>query len=259
MQVVGKQAQDSNQTASGEEIIPGALYVVATPIGNLEDITYRAVKIIAAVDLVVAEDTRHTRKLLDRYGISNGMSSYHEHNARKVLPTLLNSLESGKSIALVSDAGTPGVSDPGYRLIHEAVELGIRVIPIPGASALLASVVASGLPIDRFTFEGFLPRKKGRKTRLEELLTETRTMVFYESPFRLAATLRDMAEAWGEERKAVVGRELTKKFEELVHGTLGTLRELYEEKQVKGEIAIVVAGCEKVKKTRRSMGSGERK
>ncbi|MCB2200417.1 16S rRNA (cytidine(1402)-2'-O)-methyltransferase [bacterium] len=225
-----------------ESLEPGALYVIATPIGNLADITLRALYFLANVDLVAAEDTRHTRLLLERHGIRTAMRSYHEHNAQKVLPALIDHLKSDSTLALVSDAGTPGVSDPGYRLIHEAIKEGLKVVPLPGASALLGAIVPSGLPMDRFTFEGFLPKKKGRQTRLEELRDEPRTMVFFESPQRLGKTLNDLNTALGSDRQVTIAREVTKAFEEFVHGSLGELSQHYESAPVKGEIAIVVEG-----------------
>lgn len=226
----------------GEEILPGTLYVVSTPIGNLADITYRAVHILENVDIVAAEDTRRTRTLMEHYNIPTPMVSYHEHNARKVLPELVSRLTAGLSLALVSDAGTPTLSDPGYRLVRAAHESGRRVVPIPGASAALAALVAAGLPTDRFTFEGFLPRKKGRQTCINELADETRTIILFESPLRTPRTLRDLAECLGPERKAVVCRELTKRFEEFIHGSLGELSARYENKPPRGEVTILVEG-----------------
>ncbi|MBD3165166.1 16S rRNA (cytidine(1402)-2'-O)-methyltransferase [bacterium] len=223
----------------------GTLYIVATPIGNLSDLSPRAVETLTSVDLIAAEDTRHTSILLREHGITVPMQSYHEHNAQKALPGLLHELEQGKSIAYASDAGTPAVSDPGYKLVRAVLDAGGRVVPIPGPSAVLTALVASGLPTDRFTFEGFLPRKKGRQTRLKELAGEPRTMIFFESPKRLARTLHDMAEHFGEDRNAAVCRELTKTFEEVVREPLGALARLYEPHPPKGEITLVVAGYRK--------------
>ncbi len=231
-----------------EEILAGVLYVVATPIGNLGDITLRALHVLDKVDVIASEDTRRTRILLDRYGIATKTVAYHEHNARHVLPRLLEQLHDGQTIAQVSDAGTPGVSDPGYRLIHEAVAAGIPVIPIAGASALLAALIPSGLPLDRFTFEGFLPRKKGRRTRLDELAQETRTMVLFESPVRTPRTLRDLAETLGGGRRAALGRELTKRFEEFVYGTLDELAQRYNDQPPRGEVTLVIEGLGKQKR-----------
>jgi 16S rRNA (cytidine1402-2'-O)-methyltransferase len=223
----------------------GTLYIVATPIGNLGDLSPRAAQTLSSVDLIAAEDTRHTSILLREHGISTPMHSYHEHNAQKALPGLLRELEAGRSLAYVSDAGTPAVSDPGYKLIRAAIEAGAVVVPIPGPSAVLAALVASGLPTDRFTFEGFLPRKKGRQTRLKELAQEPRTMVFFESPKRLARTLNDLADHLGDERDTAVCRELTKTFEECVRGGLRDLSSRWKDQPPRGEITLVVAGFRK--------------
>lgn len=219
-----------------------ALYLVATPIGNLADITLRALETLAAADLLACEDTRVTRVLLDRYGIKQRPTPYHEHNAAEAGPRLIEALASGRSVALVSDAGTPLVSDPGFRLVAQALEAGIRVVPIPGASAVLAALTASGLPSDAFLFAGFLPVKDGqRRTRLDELKSVPATLVFFESPRRLADTLAAMAGVFGEARAAAVGRELTKAFEEMRTGTLGALAAHYAEAGTpKGEIVICV-------------------
>ena len=218
-----------------------ALYLVATPIGNLSDITIRALEALAAADILACEDTRVTRKLLDRYGIRRRSTAYHEHNADKAGPGLVEAVLSGKSVALVSDAGTPLVSDPGWRLAGEVIAAGGRVVPLPGASALLAALTASGLPTDSFFFAGFLPSKAGqRKARLEELKAVPATLVFYESPRRLATSLAAMAEVLGD-RPASVGRELTKAFEEMRRGTLGRLAAAYgEEDTPRGEIVVCV-------------------
>ncbi len=220
----------------------GKLYVVATPIGNMADITYRAVEILQSVDLIAAEDTRHTGQLLSRYGIETKQIPYHDHNKEKVTQRLVDQILEGRDLAVVSDAGTPGISDPGFYLVRECLQHEIEVIPIPGASSMLAGLVVSGLPTDRFCFEGFLPRTKGKvKRRLKELTDERRTLVFFESPYRLLKTLHLMHEELGD-RQAFVGRELTKKFESHYHGGLSELIEIFSEKTVKGEIVIVVAG-----------------
>lgn len=219
-----------------------ALYLVATPIGNLADITLRALETIAGADVLACEDTRVTRVLLDRYGIVNRPVPYHEHNAAEAGPRLLSALSEGKSVALVSDAGTPLVSDPGYRLAQLAIDAGHRVVPIPGPSAPLAALVGSGLPSDAFLFAGFLPAKdKARRDRLSELAAVPATLVFFESPHRIAATVAAAAEVLGAERKAAVCRELTKTFEEFRRGTLGALKAFYDEGAgVRGEIVLVI-------------------
>lgn len=218
-----------------------ALYLVATPIGNLGDITLRALETLAGADVLACEDTRVTRVLLDRYGIRSRPYAYHEHNANEVGPRLIQALEEGKSVALVSDAGTPLVSDPGYRLGQLAIDAGHRVIPIPGASAPLAALVGSGLPNEAFLFAGFLPVKdKARRDRLAELGDIPATLIFFESPHRIGATLAAAADVFGAERPASVCRELTKTFEEFRRGGLGELAEHYSDKAVKGEIVLVV-------------------
>lgn len=219
-----------------------ALYLVATPIGNLADITLRALETIAAADLLACEDTRVTRVLLDRYGIRRRAVPYHEHNAEEAGPRLIEALLAGQSVALVSDAGTPLVSDPGYRLVERALEVGIRVVPLPGPSAVLAALAASGLPTDTFLFAGFLPVKDGqRRSRLEELKSVPATLVFFESPRRLADTLAAMADLFGSGRRAAVARELTKAFEEIRRGTLGELAAQYGEASApKGEVVVCV-------------------
>lgn len=219
-----------------------ALYLVATPIGNLGDITIRALETLAAADILACEDTRVTRVLLDRYGIRRRTTAYHEHNAAEAGPKLVEAVLAGKSVALVSDAGTPLVSDPGFRLVGEVVEAGGRVVPIPGASALLAALTASGLPSDTFLFAGFLPVKAGqRKTRLNELRAVPATLVFYESPRRLADCLAAMSEVLGD-REVAIGRELTKTFEEMRRGSLAALALAYAgEDTPRGEVVICVA------------------
>ncbi len=218
-----------------------ALYLVATPIGNLGDITLRALETLAAADVVACEDTRVTRVLLDRYGIRQRPTAYHEHNADEAGPRLIEALQRGKSVALVSDAGTPLVSDPGFRLVEHVLEAGIRVVPIPGASAVLAALTASGLPSDTFLFAGFLPVKEGqKKTRLTTFVATPATLIFFESPRRLADTLATMVEVFGD-RRAAIGRELTKTFEEMRIGTLAELAVHYAEAPTpKGEIVVCV-------------------
>ena len=224
-----------------EEILKGALYLVSTPIGNLSDMTYRAVHILKNVDLIAAEDTRTSRVLLRHYEIENQLVSYHSYNIKKETPRLVGQLKQGKSIALISDAGTPGISDPGFNLVRECSVENIRIVPIPGASALLAGLVASGLSTHRFAYEGFLPLKKGRKTRLTYLAEEKRTIVIYESPHRIEKTVRELNEFWGD-RNCVMAREITKKFEEFFRGTLSTLAEHLQTGKVKGEIVLIVEG-----------------
>ncbi|RFC69647.1 16S rRNA (cytidine(1402)-2'-O)-methyltransferase [Mesorhizobium denitrificans] len=219
-----------------------ALYLVATPIGNLGDITLRALETLAAVDVLACEDTRVTRILLDRYGIRQKPYAYHEHNAAEAGPRLIAALEEGRSVALVSDAGTPLVSDPGFRLVGQALERGLRVIPIPGPSAVLAALTASGLPSDAFLFAGFLPPKDGqRRNRLEELRHVPATLIFFESPRRLPESLAAMSAVLGEDRQAAIGRELTKTFEEMRTGTLVELAAAYAaEGEPRGEIVVCI-------------------
>jgi 16S rRNA (cytidine1402-2'-O)-methyltransferase len=219
----------------------GTLYIVATPIGNLEDITFRAVRTLKEVDLIAAEDTRHSRKLLSHFGIATRMTPYHDHNEQLKTDYLLGLLQEGQNIALITDAGTPCIADPGYRIVQAAAAAGIRAVPIPGVSALATAVSASGLPSDRFAFEGFLPAKQGRRlAKLAEFKNEPRLIIFYETPHRLAATLADMSDTMGA-RPAVVARELTKIHEEFRSGTLQELAVFYSSAQVKGEIVIMVA------------------
>jgi 16S rRNA (cytidine1402-2'-O)-methyltransferase len=220
----------------------GVLYVVATPIGNLEDVSLRALRILKEVDLIAAEDTRHTRHLLEHYDIRTPLISYHEHNERTQAAKLAERLERGESLALVSDAGTPAISDPGYRLVVEALRSGVRVIPLPGPSAVATVLSASGLPTDRFVFEGFLPAKKQeRKTRLESLCAESRTMVFYEAPHRLSEALADVLNILGD-RQIVVAREVSKLHEEYLRGTVSEVLAQIGERDVKGEITVAVRG-----------------
>jgi len=220
----------------------GVLYIVATPIGNLEDITLRALRVLKEVDLIACEDTRHTQTLLHHYGIKTPLTSYHEHNERGKAQDLVERLARGENIALVTDAGTPAISDPGYRLVVEAVRNSIQVIPIPGASALAAALSAAGLPTDRFAFEGFLPAKtQERKTVLAALKGETRTLVFYEAPHRLKKSLSDILQILGD-REIVIARELTKLHEEFLRGAASDVIGRLAERDVKGEIAILVHG-----------------
>ena len=220
----------------------GTLYVVATPIGNLEDITLRALRVLKEVDLIAAEDTRHTRKLLAHYNISTPLTSYYDQIERRKAPALIDKLKAGDSIALVSDAGTPGIADPGYRLVQGAWAAGIRVVPLPGPSMLTALLSIGGLPTDRCVFEGFLPAKKTQRRKvLLQLQAESRTLVVFESPHRLQETLADMQDIFGD-RQAVIGRELTKMFEEVLRGTLGELRTRFHKREIRGEVALLVAG-----------------
>jgi 16S rRNA (cytidine1402-2'-O)-methyltransferase len=221
---------------------PGILYLVATPIGNLEDITFRAVRILQEADLLAAEDTRRTRLLLDHYRISRALISYHDHNKESRSTRLLRALRGGKSVALVSDAGTPGISDPAYYLVRLAIQHDVPVVPIPGPASPIAALVISGLPPDRFVFEGFLPIRAGkRRSRLRDLMDEPRTIVLFESPHRLVRTLQDILNVLGD-RPATVVRELTKKFEEVSRGTVSQLLRTYAERKPRGEIVIVLAG-----------------
>ena len=218
------------------------LYLVPSPIGNLEDITLRAIRILKEVDFVLAEDTRTTGFLLKHLGISKKMYSHHQHNEHQGAGEIANKIASGENAALVTDAGTPGISDPGYLIIQECLKRGIEIECLPGATAFVPALINSGLPSDRFVFEGFLPIKKGRQTRLKELAEESRTMIFYESPFRLIKTLQQFSEYFGPERRASVSRELTKMFEENKRGTLAELIAHFSAKTIKGEIVIIVAG-----------------
>jgi 16S rRNA (cytidine1402-2'-O)-methyltransferase len=222
---------------------PGILYIVATPIGNLEDITFRAIRILKDVDLIAAEDTRHTRHLLDRYQIGTQLTSYHDHNKEEKAPVLVARILEGKNVALVSDAGTPGISDPGYFLINLAIDQDIPVVPIPGATAAIAALSVSGMPTDRFLFEGFLPPKHtARLKRLQDLVKEERTIIFYEAPHKIIKTVEDMLEIFGD-RRAVATRELTKIHEETVRGTLSVILKRLTSGTIKGEFTIIVHGA----------------
>jgi len=242
----GKRSYVVGQTEIAARPLEPALYLVATPIGNLADITLRALETLAAADIVACEDTRVSRVLLDRYGIRRRTTAYHEHNAGEAGPKLISALQAGQSVALISDAGTPLVSDPGYRLVGEALDRGIRVVPIPGPSAPLAALTASGLPSDAFLFAGFLPVKSGQRlARLEALRAVPATLIFFESPRRLAESIAAMAQVLGGERKAAIGRELTKAFEEMRIGTLGALADHYAAADTpKGEIVVCVGPAE---------------
>jgi 16S rRNA (cytidine1402-2'-O)-methyltransferase len=219
----------------------GTLYLIATPIGNLEDITHRAVRLLGEVDVIACEDTRHTKKLLNHYGISTRTISYHEHNERERSTELIERLKSGADVAVVSDAGTPGISDPGFRLARIAIDCDVQVVPVPGASALISALVASGLPTDEFFFGGFLPARSGaRRARLAELRSLPATLIFYEGPHRIAATLKDAQEILGE-RQAVVARELTKIHEEIARGSLSELAARFSSPEsARGEMVLVI-------------------
>jgi len=218
------------------------LYIVPTPIGNLKDITLRALDVLKEVDLILAEDTRTSSHLLNHYQVTKPISPYHQHNEHKVLQHLIDQLASGKKMALVTDAGTPGISDPAFLLIRECIKNDIRIECLPGATAFVPALVNSGIPTNRFVFEGFIPLKKGRQTLLKSLVEEERTMIFYESPMRLVKTLEEFIQFFGEERQCSVSRELTKMFEENKRGTLKEVSEYFKQKTVKGEIVIIVQG-----------------
>jgi 16S rRNA (cytidine1402-2'-O)-methyltransferase len=218
------------------------LYIIPTPIGNLQDITFRAIEILKKVDLILAEDTRTSSKLLNHYNIKQPLSSFHQHNEHQVLQHLVNQLKDGKEIALISDAGTPGISDPGYLLVRECIREGVKVECLPGATAFVPALINSGLPANRFCFEGFLPLKKGRHTLLTKLAAEERTIILYESPMRLVKTLADLIRYFGADRQCSVSRELSKIYEENMRGSLTEVHDHFNAKTVKGEIVIVVEG-----------------
>ncbi len=220
----------------------GKLFLVPTPIGNLEDMTFRGIRILKEADVILAEDTRTSAKLLSHFEIRNKLVSHHKFNEHKTVEMVARQIEEGKNVALISDAGTPGISDPGFLLVRTCLEREIEVECLPGATALIPALVNSGFPTDRFTFEGFLPQKKGRQKKIKELAEETRTMIFYESPFRLVKCLEQFAEHFGTERRASVSRELSKFFEENKRGTLAELITYFEAKPAKGEIVVVVEG-----------------
>lgn len=220
------------------------LYVVPTPVGNLEDMTFRAIRVLKEADLILAEDTRTSGFLLKHFEISTPMQSHHKFNEHKTVEQVVKRIKNGQSVALISDAGTPAISDPGFLVVRQCIENGIEIECLPGATAFVPALVASGLPNDRFCFEGFLPQKKGRQTKINDLADEKRTMIFYESPFRLVKTLTQLSEVLGTERKASVSREISKMFEETRRGTLQALILSFTERAPKGEIVVVVGGAE---------------
>ena len=228
--------------------MPGILYIVPTPVGNLDDMTFRAVQVLKEADLILAEDTRTSSVLLHHYDIHGKLQSHHKYNEHQTVEMVKDKILGGLNVALVSDAGTPGISDPGFLLARACADEGIEVQTLPGATACIPAIVSSGLPCDRFCFEGFLPQKKGRQSLLAELAKEQRTMVFYESPYRLVKTLEQFAEAFGENRRCSVAREISKLHEEHRRGTLAEVAAWFKEHEPKGEIVIVVAGAEPEKK-----------
>ncbi|NQU06171.1 MAG: 16S rRNA (cytidine(1402)-2'-O)-methyltransferase [Calditrichaeota bacterium] len=234
-------------------ISTGKLYLIPTPIGNLADITLRALEVLRNSDMVLAEDTRRVRILLDKYDISQKPISNHDHNSARMAGKIVEWIRGGRTIALVSDAGSPGISDPGYRAVKAVIDAGLPLESLPGATALIPALVLSGLGVDRFVFEGFLPVKKGRETRLSELASEGRTLIFYEGPHRLVSTLGHLSESLGSNRLAAVARELTKLYEEVKRGTLVELEGYYNDNSPKGEIVIVVEGLTAFKKRERTM------
>jgi 16S rRNA (cytidine1402-2'-O)-methyltransferase len=221
------------------------LYIVPTPIGNLQDITLRALEVLKTVDLILAEDTRTSSKLLNHYQIHRPLSPYHQHNEHKVVQHLVDQLQNGKNMAVITDAGTPGISDPAFLLVRECIRAGVKVESLPGATAFVPALVNSGIPASRFCFEGFLPLKKGRQTLLKQLATEERTMIFYESPVRLIKTLTDFISYFGPDRACCVSRELSKMFEENMRGNLREVCDHFKQKDVKGEIVITVQGADR--------------
>ena len=228
----------------------GILYIVPTPVGNMEDMTLRAIRILKEVDLVLAEDTRTSGVLLKHFDIRNQLMSHHKFNEHGTATGIVNRLLAGQDIALISDAGTPGISDPGFFLVREAVRAGVEVQTLPGATAFVPALVSSGLPCDRFAFEGFLPQKKGRQTKILSLAREERTMIFYESPYRVVKTLEQFAEAYGEDRQVSVCREISKVHEESVRGTLAEVTAHFKKHEPKGEIVIILAGYKEGEKTK---------
>ncbi len=231
--------------------MPGILYIVPTPVGNLDDMTFRAVQVLKEADLILAEDTRTSSVLLHRYDIHGKLQSHHKFNEHQTVELIKDRILGGMNVALISDAGTPGISDPGFLLARTCAEEGIEVQTLPGATACIPAIVSSGLPCDRFCFEGFLPVKKGRQTLLQELSSEPRTMVFYESPYRLVKTLEQFCDYFGSDRRCSVAREISKVHEEHRRGTLGEVVQWFKEHEPKGEIVIVVAGAPREKKHRK--------
>lgn len=231
--------------------MPGILYIVPTPVGNLDDMTFRAVQVLKEADLILAEDTRTSSVLLHRYDIHGKLQSHHKFNEHQTVELIKDRILGGMNVSLISDAGTPGISDPGFLLARTCAEEGIEVQTLPGATACIPAIVSSGLPCDRFCFEGFLPVKKGRQTLLQELSSEPRTMVFYESPYRLVKTLEQFCEYFGSDRRCSVAREISKVHEEHRRGTLGEVVQWFKEHEPKGEIVIVVAGAPREKKHRK--------
>ncbi len=222
----------------------GTLYLVPTPVGNLEDITYRALRVLKEADLILAEDTRTSGNLLKHFEIRNAMLSYHKFNEHQTVARVVERLQAGETVAVISDAGTPGISDPGFLVAREAIRAGVEVVALPGATAFVPALVSSGLPCDKFCFEGFLPQKKGRQTRLEVLSTEPRTIIFYESPHRIVRTLTQFVEVFGAERPVSVCREISKIHEESVRGTMQEVLQHFTEHEPRGEFVIVVGGAE---------------
>lgn len=234
--------EDNNNLSAPFRGTGGMLYIVPSPIGNLKDITLRALEILKDVDLILAEDTRTTSHLLNHYQINKSLSPYHQHNEHKVVQHLVDQLLSGKKMALITDAGTPGISDPAFLIVRECIKAGVKVECLPGATAFVPALINSGIPANRFVFEGFLPMKKGRQTLFKQLAAEERTMIFYESPMRLVKTLEEMIQYFGADRPCSVSRELTKIFEENKRGSLQEVCDYFKQKTVKGEIVIVIAG-----------------
>lgn len=232
--------------------VMGNLYLIPTPVGNMEDMTFRAIRLLKEADLILAEDTRTSGILMKHYDIHKPLVAHHKFNEHGTSAGIVERLKAGQTICLVTDAGTPGISDPGFYLVREAIAAGIEVQTLPGATAFVPALVSSGIPCDKFCFEGFLPQKKGRQTRLEQLATEQRTMIFYESPYRLLKTLQQFAEYYGEERQVSVCREISKIHEESVRGTLAEVIAHFTATPPKGEIVIILAGCEEVKAKQKS-------
>ena len=232
--------------------VMGNLYLIPTPVGNMEDMTFRAIRLLKEADLILAEDTRTSGILMKHYDIHKPLVAHHKFNEHGTSAGIVERLKAGQTICLVTDAGTPGISDPGFYLVREVIAAGIEVQTLPGATAFVPALVSSGIPCDKFCFEGFLPQKKGRQTRLEQLATEQRTMIFYESPYRLLKTLQQFAEYYGEERQVSVCREISKIHEESVRGTLAEVIAHFTATPPKGEIVIILAGCEEVKTKQKS-------